>query len=195
MWECSIDLSRFIANSTDVASSFTSDTRVIELGCGQGLVGITALALGAGKVDFQDYDASVVRDLTTPVVKENIMRLTSSSSKRRARFFAGDWGTLAEDILRPQGLLNSYDVVLTTETIYDEVASVRLLACIKACLKPEGSVCYLAAKSFYFGVGGGIAGFQKLVERDGTFQHRVLHTIDNGKSNRREILELRNAYC
>ena len=187
VWECSVDLSRYIASSSDIAALFASGTRVIELGCGQGLVGITALALGAGEVHFQDYDASVIRDLTVPVVSENVRLLGS----RAVRYFAGDWGTLAPDVLGPRRLVGSYDVVLTSESIYNEEASVRLLDCIKCCLKPGTGVCYLAAKSFYFGVGGGVAGFQAAVDRDGTLRHRVLRVIDDGKSNRREILELR----
>ena len=189
VWECSIDLSRYIARHSEVATMFKSDKRVIELGSGQGLVGIVAMALGAGEVHFQDYDIGVIRDLTIPVVEENV-RCLDGTFKPKVRFFAGDWGTLQADILQPQNLGRAYDVILTTETIYNEQTSIRLLSCIKACLKPTG-VCYLSAKSFYFGVGGGVAGFQQLLDRDGTFQHRVLQVIDDGRSNRREILELR----
>ncbi len=188
VWECSIDLSRYIAKYADVSATFRPDAMVIELGCGQGLVGVVALALGAGEVHFQDYDKDVIWNLTIPVVEENI-QVIGATPGRKARFFAGDWGTLHADVLGPQGLVNAYDVVLTTETIYNEEASKRLLSCIKSCLKPEG-VCYLSAKSFYFGVGGGVAGFLSLLERDGTFRHRRLQVIDDGRSNRREILEI-----
>lgn len=37
-------------------------------------------------------------------------------------------------------------------------------------LAPPHGVVLIAAKSFYFGVGGGVAGFQRLVEADGTLQ-------------------------
>lgn len=188
VWECSIDLSKYIAKDPDVSTIFRPGTKVIELGCGQGLVGVVALALGAGEVHFQDYDEGVVRDLTIPVVEENI-QVFGATPRPKARFFAGDWGTLCPDVLRPQDLVNAYDVVLTTETIYNEEASIRLLSCIKSCLKPDG-VCYLSAKSFYFGVGGGVAGFQNLLDRDGTLRHRTVQIIDDGRSNRREILEL-----
>jgi len=51
-------------------------------------------------------------------------------------------------------------------------------------------MCYLAAKSFYFGVGGGIAAFHKLVEQDGELQCLQVAVLDDGKSNKREILKL-----
>ncbi len=188
VWECSIDLCRYISKDPDMSAMCRPGTKVIELGCGQGLVGIVALALGAGEVHFQDYDEGVIRDLTVPVVEENI-RVLGATHRRKVRFFAGDWGTLCSDVLGPQGLVNAYHVVLSTETIYNEEASRRLLSCIKSCLKPDG-VCYLSAKSFYFGVGGGVASFRNLLDRDGTFRHRSLQVIDDGRSNRREILEL-----
>lgn len=58
------------------------------------------------------------------------------------------------------------------------------------CLKNPTGVCYLSAKSFYFGVGGGIAAFKKLVESDGDMCHAEVLTIDDGRSNKREILRL-----
>ena len=61
--------------------------------------------------------------------------------------------------------------------------------CLQALKKP-GGICYLAAKSFYFGVGGGIAAFNKLVEQDGELECLQVAVLDDGKSNKREILKL-----
>jgi SAM-dependent methyltransferase len=189
VWECSTDLCRYIASNANFPGK-----RVIELGCGQGLVGITAFAVGAEEVHFQDYDEAVIENLTVPAVMRNLLDMEKKVSTKEqvigARFFAGDWGTMGRDILAPLGLVNQYDVVLTTETIYSEHSSIRLLNCIKSCMKRDG-ICLLAAKSFYFGVGGGVRGFQNIVELDGTLCYRSLLVIDDGKSNRREILELK----
>lgn len=58
------------------------------------------------------------------------------------------------------------------------------------CLKSPTGFCLLAAKSFYFGVGGGIAAFKKLVQEDGRLTCTTIKVIDDGLSNKREILHL-----
>lgn len=127
VWECSIDLSRYIAKEGVLAPGM----RVMELGCGQGLPGITGIVSGA-EVHFQDYDWDVVDQLTIPVVMKNVARVKEDRDgcSCQPRFFSGDWGTLP-GILEEHDLLGTYDVVLTTETIYSLDSIPRLLACIK----------------------------------------------------------------
>lgn len=52
-------------------------------------------------------------------------------------------------------------------------------------------MCIVSAKSFYFGVGGGVAAFRNLVEEDGLMVCETLETIEDGKSNKREIFALK----
>jgi hypothetical protein len=59
------------------------------------------------------------------------------------------------------------------------------------CLKRPGGVCYVAAKSFYFGVGGGVAAFGELIKKDGDMKSEIVSTLEDGLSNKREILALR----
>ena len=59
------------------------------------------------------------------------------------------------------------------------------------CLKKPSGVCYVGAKSFYFGVGGGVAAFVSMIERDGEMTSEVVSTLEDGRSNKREILALR----
>ena len=54
----------------------------------------------------------------------------------------------------------------------------------------RSGVALVAAKSYYFGVGGSVAQFRDLVERGGLLEHRGALTIEDGSSNRREVLEL-----
>ena len=66
----------------------------------------------------------------------------------------------------------------------------RLIACIDELLKPEG-VAYIAAKSYYFGVGGSTHRFAELVALK--MPNRKLtkgELIQDGQSNVREILVL-----
>lgn len=57
-------------------------------------------------------------------------------------------------------------------------------------LSPPHGEAYLASKKFYFGVGGGTAAFRKLVRRQGIFECKTVANVDDGKSNKREILRL-----
>lgn len=59
------------------------------------------------------------------------------------------------------------------------------------CLKRPHGVCYVSAKSFYFGVGGGVAAFLDLVASDEYMTGERALRLDDGMSNRREILILK----
>ncbi|KAF8903025.1 hypothetical protein CPB85DRAFT_1377111 [Mucidula mucida] len=71
------------------------------------------------------------------------------------RFSSGSWRTLIPD--------HRYDVVLTSETIYRSESVPPLVALLKSSCCPN-TICLVAAKVFYFGVGGGIAAFIKAVK-------------------------------
>lgn len=58
------------------------------------------------------------------------------------------------------------------------------------CLRPTTGQAWLAAKSYYFGVGGGTSSFIRLVEKDGTINVETVDVINDGASNKREILML-----
>lgn len=166
---------------------------------------------------LQDYNHSVLARLTTQNVAANEAAWAtrrqaapaasgseaaaagdsggkpSSSSARPPppRYFAGSWDALP-GLLEGQGLLGGYDVVLTAETIYSLEAMRSLHACLAACLRPAGSasVAYVAAKSYYFGVGGGTDAFSRLVAAEGRFACTTFAVLDDGLSMRREILRL-----
>lgn len=77
--------------------------------------------------------------------------------------------------------------------VYKRIPRTRASTVCVQCLKKPSGVCYVSAKSFYFGVGGGIAAFLQEVNRDGSFEYEQVLVIDDGKSNRREIFALRFA--
>lgn len=83
-----------------------------------------------------------------------------------------------------------FDLVLTAESIYNLESVPQLLAAFDSCLKPEGFIL-VAAKSYYFGVGGGVASFKRAVEKNGQFQSVVIARVDDGRSNIREVMLLR----
>ena len=49
---------------------------------------------------------------------------------------------------------------------------------------------FIASKVYYFGVGGGITDFVKLVEKDETLMATVIKSYDDGKSNVRQMIKI-----
>ncbi|KAG2482650.1 hypothetical protein HYH03_018423 [Edaphochlamys debaryana] len=200
LWECAADLCKLLLSRYGVApgqvltaaelASGLQGKKVLELGCGHGLPGIVALMCGA-EVHFQDYNAEVLRRLTAPNVIANMGRLPRSRPRPASRFFSGDWRLVGEH-LTGQGYGGHYDVILASETIYSVPAQERMLECIKRLLQPPNGVALIAAKRYYFGVGGGTKSFRQLVERDGIFETSVVAEVeDKASGNVREVILLK----
>ncbi|KAG2452383.1 hypothetical protein HYH02_002629 [Chlamydomonas schloesseri] len=201
LWECAADLCKAVmaryglaaaelAGAAELQHSQLQGKKVLELGCGHGLPGIVAL-MGGAEVHFQDYNACVLRRLTAPNVIANMERLPRSRPRPAAKYFAGDWRLVGEH-LTGRGYGGHYDLILSSETIYSVPAQERLLECIKRLLQPPHGVALVAAKRYYFGVGGGSKSFRELVERDGIFETSVVAEVEEkGSGNVREVLLLK----
>ncbi|XP_072533043.1 histidine protein methyltransferase 1 homolog [Salminus brasiliensis] len=196
IWECTFDLLEYI---DDEGETF-SGKRVLDLGCGAGLLGILALKRRASRVHFQDYNSTVIEQLTMPNVFLNCeeeseeedkgktdgspppKRRTLDSSHdlltERCRFFSGDW-TSYLSLMESEDPTPKYDIIFTSETIYNTDYYSSLHSVFHKLLAEDG-VVYLATKSHYFGVGGGLYLFQKFVEEKGVFQIKSLKDIDEG---------------
>ena len=160
---------------------------VLELGCGAGLPGIYACLKGAS-VYFQDYNSEVLEIFTMPnvVLNVNSSRLDFSKNPsfldnvEACKFLSDDWDS-AKLLLEPE----SFDIILTSETIYNIDVQKSLYELIKFSVKSSG-VVFIAAKSYYFGVGGGIDQFVKFVKQDDSFDISNVTTCTEGV--KREIL-------
>ncbi|KAK7930834.1 hypothetical protein WMY93_007229 [Mugilogobius chulae] len=64
VWECTYDLLNLIEKDIETFGG----KAVLDLGCGAGLLGILALKRGAMHVHFQDYNSTVIEQLTVPTV-------------------------------------------------------------------------------------------------------------------------------
>ncbi|XP_054707433.1 histidine protein methyltransferase 1 homolog isoform X2 [Uloborus diversus] len=182
VWESCLDLSQFLVDENVIKPS----DKVLELGCGAGFPGIIALLKGA-TVTFQDFNAEVLELLTMTNVLLNNPNLSSYESQ--CQFLYGDWTCIKEKYFSGcHDEIMKYDVILTSETIYDKASMKKLLDLIKSSLKATGIV-YLAAKTHYFGVGGGIIDFEDLLMADGTFEISDVHKIKAGVE--RQILKLK----
>lgn len=227
LWECAVDLAAYLAKQPaddHAVPCGSAGMRVLELGCGHGLPGLVSLCRGA-QVDFLDYNAEVLEQLTIPNVAAAAADHGSTGSAAgagaavagnlgspadagevmsRARFFSGDWCGLLSDDSPAHG---KYDLILTTDTLYNE-ACVRDLARLIPELLTETGVAYIASKRHYFGVGGGTADFLRqsaAVEssqakpaggegsKRGTVEIETVAEFEDGKSNVRDLLAMRFA--
>ncbi|XP_071803471.1 histidine protein methyltransferase 1 homolog [Asterias amurensis] len=180
VWECSLDLVHFLHD----AEIPVKNKRVLELGCGIGLPGIYAVKKEAAAVHFQDYNEEVIEHMTIPSVILN--KPEEDSTNQDLRYLSGDW-SLVQKLLSSEDQSTKYDVILTSETIYSLESYDKLYHILRAVLRPTG-VIYLAAKTHYFGVGGGTRSFEDMVKQRGEFSIEVCKTYTQGV--KREILKM-----
>lgn len=232
VWECTYDVLELMEKEGETFSG----KAVLDLGCGGGLLGILGLKRGARQVLFQDYNSTVIEQLTVPNVILNCedddeeevgsdsekkgkgkgkgekqeddgcvekakkdCNASSPSPKRRAtdvsnhplmkrcHFYSGDWRTFLPLVLKKQPQLK-FDIIFTSETIYNTCYYPALHETLHRLLAPSGLV-YLATKSHYFGVGGGLHLFETFVEQKGVFS--LDHLWDGDEGLQRHVVVLR----
>nr|SVE82690.1 EOG090X0C09 [Daphnia magna] len=172
IWECTLDLLDYL-NKESVQFDGLD---VLDLGCGAGLLGMHALRKGAHSVHFQDYNTEVLSLCTIP----NVILNNNPDVKSKTNFFAGDWGSLHHK-------LKSYDIILTSETIYNPENYRKLIQIFEEMVKKNG-VIYVAAKHFYFGVGGNVYEFEKLLRQNERWNTSICFCSTEGV--KREILKI-----
>ncbi|KFB39817.1 AGAP009532-PA-like protein [Anopheles sinensis] len=183
VWECTFDLGQFLVSSEDLKAQLQGK-KVLDLGCGAGVLGIEAILLGANTVHFQDYNKDVLEKTTMINYDLNCRSEDKNESDvpvAAVKFFSGDWGSFTENFDE------KYDLILTSETIYSTQNYGKLLQLFDRKLEPDGIV-YLAAKTYYFGVGGGVRLFEDALATDGRFQCQTVWKCDIGV--KREILKI-----
>ncbi|CAL1287898.1 unnamed protein product [Larinioides sclopetarius] len=158
VWECSIDLAQYLADNKCIQENHY----VLE-------------------------NSEVLKLLTAPNVWLNSTEEKRIDILQRCQFLCGDWHDIKEIYYSEDKEKKLYDVIITSETIYERSNQRKLLNLMKAALKPEG-VVYLASKVHYFGVGGGIADFEELLKEDGTFNFSTVFKTTEGVGRR--ILKL-----
>uniref|UniRef100_A0A915EE39 GRIP domain-containing protein n=1 Tax=Ditylenchus dipsaci TaxID=166011 RepID=A0A915EE39_9BILA len=133
--------------------------KVFELGCGGALPTILALALGAEYAVVNDFNQFVLESFTSPNFKLN--RIPSE----KWSMVPGSWSSLLSDekIQRKGFSVYFFDVIFSTETIYNEQNYVALHDAMDALLSASGSI-FIAAKVYYFGLGTSIAAFESFVK-------------------------------
>lgn len=192
IWECTFDLLDYLVK----ASVKFAGKKVLDLGCGSGLLGIIALQEGAKEIHFQDYNSLVIDEVTLPnviansaleSVENDVSQLEPKRCKKskvvqelcQCRFFSGEWSEFCKLLLSGEKPFEKYDIILTSETIYNPDYYDNLHQTFLQLLDKNGRV-FLASKAHYFGVGGGVHLFQKFVEERSVFETKTLEIIDTG---------------
>jgi len=179
IWECSEDLAHFLH---DTKGDKLAGMKVLELGCGAALPGVYCFR-ERSSVWFSDYNEDVINEVTIPNTLLNV-----PSDPLETRFFSGDWGTLETNILEKEikNENEKFDLILTSETIYNVENQSKLVSIFHNFIKRGGEVL-VAAKTFYFGVGGGVKQFEKLAKKSGLNVETVKKYEEGVK---REILRI-----
>ena len=204
LWECAIDLTTYVVRERVVEAMVTLSTsksfRVLELGCGHGVPGIASL-MAHEKMEkdgkdttllctLADYNEEVLTEVTIPNARMN-------GVCEQCTFLAGDWDDLVAAPSKKQSEAflskDEFDLILTSDTIYNVGDAKKLAKVIHHCLKKnanENAIALVAAKRYYFGVGGSTATFMQLCDET-SLSCDVVKEIMDGASNVREIIRVR----
>lgn len=200
VWECSIDLCKYITSALTCSTSGSSKS-CLELGCGHGFPGITALELGYN-VFFTDFNKDVL-----PHTYNNVCYNRGSNKMTCARFFYGDWLSLSNTVL--QSTYDKFDLLLSAETLYSLDACRKVWVMIQRHLSADLGLALIASKKYYFGVGGGTHELELLVHEHNSsiemkkrktptescirysYTFNVVQSICDGQSNVREIIQIK----
>jgi len=180
LWECCRDLLEYL----DENFESLDQKNVLDLGCGQGFLGIYSLMVGnSDRVTFQDLNFEVLEHLTM----KNVLLNVTGENISRAKFVSGAWNHRNIFSLLPP---NSFSLILTSDTLYEPTSLEPLLKIISHCLAPHG-LALIAAKRYYFGIGGGTEALKIRVDSLGLMEWKVEKIFEDGKSNIREIVTLK----
>ena len=130
-WPAAAALARRVATDWSARPA----TSALELGCGCGIGGLAAAALGASRVEFSDRDAGVLR-----LARRGFE--ASDYANCRATFEASSWGPPAADA-------EKFDLVFGSDLIYDSGVVAPLVATAAGRLAADG--VFMLAQSFPLG--------------------------------------------
>lgn len=106
------------------------------------------------------FDPTEPGELTLSPSLRSAFLASLDEHRIKIRLFSGPWsGYDVQEILGGTGN-QSYDLILTSETIYQPSSLPSLVRLLRETTGTTG-ICFVAAKLVYFGVGGGIREFEK----------------------------------
>lgn len=130
---------------------------------------------------FQNKE--VLEYATIPNVVLNIKETDDKSAElNKCKFYFGDWESFNK-LLGEE----TFDFILTSETIYNTNNYSKIINIFNDRLNAKGTA-FIAAKSHYFGVGGGVRQFEKCLKEFGNYYIETCWKTCNGIQ--REILKV-----
>ena len=201
VWECSLDLVRYLAEEKYPSVLFHDDGRpqvaisVLELGCGHALPSCFLLrealrnSLQEPFVSFvlSDYNDFVVQDATLSNLVLNTAQVTAPEDRarmirRHVRVGYGDWMDMSRQLRQQQRANNGhdgyFDLILAAETIYSDQTAQETAQLLAQHLRPHTGVALVATKRYYFGVGGGSDALRRHIIQQQQQQHHADHHFE-----------------
>ncbi|KAI2509988.1 methyltransferase [Fragilaria crotonensis] len=204
IWECSLDLCRYIWSQRDCMKVGYA----LEIGCGHGLPGCLLLRLGIQsgsptKVLFADLNDFVLTGVTIPNVILNTKGFPLDHVANSVVLGAGDWLEMSRRLAQgnheipqlPSG--GRFHLVLAAETTYTTESSEDTATLLAKHVAIDG-MGLVATKRYYFGCGGGsdalrdsLSAQQVIIEgRSYILQASTVEVFDCGSGNIRELLKV-----
>lgn len=99
----------------------------------------------------------------------------------RCHFLASDWSNIQKYFKESSNSFHQkkYDMILTSETIYCPSSYHKLVDLFLNNIQEDG-VILVAAKSYYFGVGGSVDSFTEFIQQHGVFDVEKVAIISEG---------------
>ena len=127
---------------------------------------------------------------TIPTIDFTVMDTTNTipttamdTLRSKVSLYSGDWSETPLPC-------NYFDVILTSETIYNQDNYSKLGTLFQKCIRPRGQII-VGAKTHYFGVGGGTRSFEEFVRSETSLEKsRILKVINSPVQ--REIIMFTN---
>lgn len=198
IWECTLDLLDFLDSSKDID---LKNKNILDLGCGQGLLGIYALKKEARCVLFQDFNLEVLKYFTWNNIK---MNFPEDEIFIKTKFISGDWSEFDKNLksqkfdifnekLQKNDIVpDEFDLIFMSEVIYQKENYEKIANIIQKTLKPKQGICILSTKYYYFGVGGSLPDFLDFISKKfpdlKVIEEKELNTK---KSNKRALVLLK----
>lgn len=132
---------------------------------------------------YFSQNKEVIKWVTIPNVLLNIEEEERSEEIKKCKFYSGDWESF--DKLLPD--IERYDYILTSETIYNPDNYTKITNILFNRLNTNG-IAFVAAKTHYFGVGGGTRQFKTYLEKSNKFNIEICWSSKGGIQ--REILKV-----